>query len=168
MLTPYTFGYLYPEIIRKFREVLIDRLALKPLQPWKSFFMKRDPRRTRSFANISEIFTAFCAELPSLSWMIITYFPSVEESAREFWTANLLFAVHGGGCGSLVFMQKGAIFLEVQTWDCLAYMWQLCQICSLYQVIHRVPSLHWSRTPIIIEATVIRAMSQLVKAYWHL
>jgi hypothetical protein len=39
---------------------------------------------------------------PFLSETVITYFSSAEKSAREFWEGDLLLAVHGAGCGSLI------------------------------------------------------------------
>jgi hypothetical protein len=49
----------------------------------------------------------------------------IKKSAREFWDANLLFAVHGAECGSLVFMQPKTTFVEVGNQSCISDMSQL-------------------------------------------
>jgi uncharacterized membrane protein YesL len=126
--------------------------------------MQRIQGQNRFLQNLGEIAPIFQMAFPSLPWKVITYFPSVAKSAREFWEANLLFAVHGAGCGSLVFMQENTIFLELASQSCVAYMWQLTRICRIYHVIYMMPDVTHCRTPYInLNVSVVHILISLLQ-----
>jgi hypothetical protein len=163
-LAGFRFNQPYPEIIREFRCAFVKQLGLPQVTPFKYFAMQRLCSRTRFLENIGTITQAFQMAFPSLSWTLITHFPSVENSAREFWDANLLFAVHGAGCGSLVFMQKNTTFLEVATQSCIRYMWQLTQICGIYHILYVIPGVtHFQTHHITLNLSIVGVMISLLK-----
>jgi hypothetical protein len=127
--------------------------------------MQRMRRETRFLQNMAAITQALRTAFPSLPWTMITFFLSVENSAREFWDANLLFAVHGAGCGSLVFMQENTTFLELASESCIPYMWQLTRICRISHVIHLIPGLvHFGTRSIDLNLSVLQVMIAILKA----
>jgi hypothetical protein len=138
-LAGFCFNQPYPQIITEFRQVIVKQLQFPNRIPSKYFLMQRLQGQTRFLQNISEIAQILQMALPSLPWTVITYFPSIAKSAREFWEANLLFAVHGAGCGSLVFMQENTIFFELASLSCVGYMWQLTRICRIHHVLYMMP-----------------------------
>jgi uncharacterized membrane protein YesL len=99
-----------------------------------------------------------------LPWTLITFFLSVEHSTWEFWDANLLFAVHGPGCGSLVFMHGNTTFLELASQNCVAYMWELTRICKIYHVIYLIPGVvHFGTRNINLNLSVIQMMISILR-----
>jgi hypothetical protein len=126
--------------------------------------MQRVHGQTRFLENMGEITQAFQMAFPSLPWTVITYFPSIEQSAREFWDANLLFGVHGAGCGSLVFMQEQTTFLELATQSCVPYMWQLSQICRICHVIYMMPGVsHFGTRKVHLNISIVQVMISILK-----
>jgi hypothetical protein len=163
-LAGFRFNQPYPGIIREFRCAFVEHLGLPQVIPFKYFLMQRVRSRTRFLENIGAITQAFQMAFPSLPWILITYFPSVEKSAREFWDANLLFAVHGAGCGSLVFMQKNTTFLEVASQSCIKYMWQLTQICGIYHILYVLRGVtHFETRHINLNLSIVGVMISLLK-----
>jgi hypothetical protein len=163
-LAGFRFNQPYPEIILHFRRVGVRQFALPTTIPSKYFLMQRIYGQTRFLENMDEITQAFQMAFPSLPWIVITYFQSIEQSVRQFWDANLLFGVHGAGCGSLVFMQENTMFLELATQSCVAYMWQLSQICRIYHVIYMMPGIsHFGTRNINLNLSVIQVMISILK-----
>jgi hypothetical protein len=163
-LAGFRFNQPYPEIIMYFRRGVVRQLDLPRNIPSKYFLMQRVHGQTRFLANIGAITQAFQMAFPSLPWTVITYFPSIEQSAREFWGANLLFAVHGAGCGSLIFMQEKTIFLELATQSCVAYMWQLSQICRICHVLYMLPGVsHFGTRNISFNISVVQVMISILR-----
>jgi hypothetical protein len=116
------FNHPYPQIILEFRRIMANQLRLKTLGQSKYFLMHRVQVQMRLLQNMGALMETFQTAFPSAPWTVIRSFPSVEKSAGEFWDANLLFAVHGAGCGCLVFMQENTTFLEPASQSCVAYM----------------------------------------------
>jgi hypothetical protein len=163
-LAGFRFNQPYPEIILEFRKVLEKQLELPRISPSKYFLMQRIPGQTRFLQNMGAITQAFQIAFPSLPWTLITDFLSVETSAREFWDANLLFAVHGAGCGSLVFMQGNTTFLELASQSCIGYMWELTRICKIYHVIYLIPGVfHFGTRNINLNLSVIQMMISILR-----
>jgi hypothetical protein len=163
-LAGFRFNQPYPEIIVHFRCSVVSQLGLPKSIPSKYFLMQRVHGQTRFLENMGAIRQAFQMAFPALPWTIITYFPSIEQSAREFWDANLLFGVHGAGCGSLVFMQEKTMFLELATQSCVAYMWQLSQICGIRHVIYMMPSVsHFRTRNVHLNISIIQVMISILK-----
>jgi hypothetical protein len=163
-LAGFRFNQPYPQIIMEFRHLLVKQLGLKDRVPSKYFLMQRVHGQMRFLRNINAIMEAFQRAFPSLPWTVITYFPSVEKSAREFWDANLLFAVHGAGCGSLVFMQENTVFLELASQSCVPYMWQLTRICRIHHVIYVMAGVaHFGTRDINLSLSVVQAMIAVLK-----
>jgi hypothetical protein len=168
-LAGFRFNQPYPQIIRAFREALVKQLGLRNIIPSKYFLMQRVHGRTRFLQNIGVILQRFQMTFPSLPWIVMTYFPSVEKSAREFWDANLLFAVHGAGCGSLVFMQTNTTFLELASQSCVAYMWQLTQICGIHHVICMAPGVrHFETYDINLNLSIVDSIISVLKVRFGL
>jgi hypothetical protein len=88
----------------------------------------------------------------------MTYFTSIIAAAQYFYEVKLLFGFHGGGCGSLVFMQRDTYFLEIQTDGCFSYMWELTQICRQYHVIGQMSFGHWAMYDVNISMDIIYGM----------
>jgi hypothetical protein len=165
-LVPFKYNRPYRDPIWKFREVVISRLKLENQSASQYFLMQRKRARLRVIKNLDEIAETFRTALPSLHWRIVAYFPSVEESAREFSRANLLFAVHGAGCGSMIFMPRNSIFIELGSAECMSYMWQLARICGIYHVIHTMESVHHFQTrKFVVDLGVIHQMIGLIKRH---
>jgi hypothetical protein len=160
----FRFNQPYPEIVMEFRQVVMKQFQLPNLVPFKYFLMQRIQGQSRFLQNLGEITQLFQMAFPSLSWTVITYFPSVAKSAREFWEATLLFAVHGAGCGSLVFMQENTIFLELASLSCVGYMWHLTRICRIDHMIYMMPGVTHFRTRYInLKVSVVHMIVSLLK-----
>jgi hypothetical protein len=98
---------------------------------------------------MSPIVQTFQLAFPSSFWIVLTCFKSAEKSTQKFWHANLLFAVHGAGCGSLVFTQGNTIFPELASQSCVPYMRQFPRICGIYDVLYMMPGMkHFARCEI--------------------
>jgi hypothetical protein len=161
-LVPFIHNSPYPAIIRRFREELTKRVWLTPIVPSKFILMQRDRRSVRYILNMNEIQKAFVTALPSCDWKVMTYYRSIIVAAKQFYEVKLLFGFHGGGCGSLVFMQKDTIFLEIQSDSCFSYMWELTQICGQYHVMARMDVGHGVRD-VVVSMDMIHGMIAFVK-----
>jgi hypothetical protein len=163
-LAGFRFNQPYPEIILEFRRFFVMQLELANIIPSQYFLMQRVHGQNRFLQNMGLIVQAFQLAFSSLPWTVITYFTSVEKSAREFWHANLLFAVHGAGCGSLVFMQVNTIFLELASQSCVPYMWQLTRICGIYHVLYMMPGVkHFGTHEINLNLSVVYVMIAILR-----
>jgi len=133
--------------------------------------LERGKGSTRRLSNANETAELF-ENMTGRQWtrLIGDEPQSILERAALFNTVELLFAVHGAGCVSILYMQRDTAFIEVHdSWRSLAY-WNISRIVRLYHVISKIKTLeHNGRgdkdmRPLpaeVAEAMLVKAISLL-------
>jgi hypothetical protein len=154
-----------PLAITRLRVFSLRRFGLTERLPDKYCLINRG--KTRVLANIESVLAAFKKELPDYPWSIEVFRTSLRDSAVLFSSMRVFFAPHGAGTSNIVFMQKGTLWIDIESNRLGTYYLNMSLALGIHCVFTWLPAMvHESRVKTkvpeeMIQALVVAAGTQL-------
>jgi hypothetical protein len=150
-----------PLALVRLRNFAEKKYSIGRIPPTKYHLINRQAG-ARQLANMEELRLLLFGRMPQYPWEIGSFKKSIAEAAVTFDSIRVCVAAHGAGTTNVVFMQKGTLFVNIESVRMGFWTLNMTRALGVHIVFARLNEMnHFSKHP---TAMPVVFMNQLVDA----